>query len=95
MDQEETKKFVQDTLGNLGSSNEFDEKVFIQVFHQFDKDKSGTVEKDEMVEFIKEFLDGKYKHLNTNNQQDEAEEDKKMKDMIDKLGGDIQKSYTG
>ena len=56
LDKEETKKFVQDTLGNLGSGDEFSQEAFDEVFATFDKDNSGTVEKDEMVVFIKQLL---------------------------------------
>ena len=56
LDKEETKKFVQDTLGNLGSGDEFSDEAFGEVFATFDKDGSGTVEKDEMVVFIKQLL---------------------------------------
>ena len=56
LDKEETKKFVQDTLGNLGSGDEFSDDAFEEVFKTFDKDNSGTVEKGEMVTFIKQLL---------------------------------------
>ena len=56
LDKEETKKFVQDTLGNLGSGDEFSDEAFAEVFATFDKDGSGTVEKDEMIVFIKQLL---------------------------------------
>jgi polyhydroxyalkanoate synthesis regulator phasin len=58
LDKEETKKFVQDTLGNLGSGDEFSSEAFDEVFSTFDKDNSGTVEKSEMVVFIKQLLGG-------------------------------------
>ena len=58
LDKEETKKFVQDTLGNLGSGDEFSDEAFDEVFSTFDKDNSGTVEKPEMVTFIKQLLGG-------------------------------------
>jgi len=58
LDKEETKKFVQDTLGNLGSGDEFSDEAFDEVFSTFDKDNSGTVEKNEMVVFIKQLLGG-------------------------------------
>jgi len=32
LDKEETKKFVQDTLGNLGSGDEFSDEAFDEVF---------------------------------------------------------------
>ena len=56
LDKEETKKFVQDTLGNLGSGDEFSDDAFEEVFKTFDKDNSGTVEKGEMVTFIKQLI---------------------------------------
>merc|ERR1712032_156025 len=48
----------QDTLGNLGSGDEFSDEAFDEVFATFDKDNSGTVEKNEMVVFIKQLLGG-------------------------------------
>ena len=60
LDKEETKKFVQDTLGNLGSGDEFSSEAFDEVFSTFDKDNSGTVEKSEMVVFIKQLLGGQW-----------------------------------
>ena len=60
LDKEETKKFVQDTLGNLGSGDEFSQEAFDEVFATFDKDNSGTVEKSEMVIFIKQLLGGQW-----------------------------------
>mgnify|MGYP001001311629 CR=1 FL=1 len=56
MDKEETKKFVKDTLGNLSGGDEFSDEAFDEVFATFDKDGSGTVEKAEMVVFIKQLL---------------------------------------
>ena len=58
LDKEETKKFVQDTLGGLDSNDAFSDEAFDEVFATFDKDNSGTVEKDEMVGFIKQLLGG-------------------------------------
>ncbi len=49
---------MQDTLGNLGSGDEFSQEAFDEVFQTFDKDNSGTIEKDEMVIFIKQLLGG-------------------------------------
>ena len=60
LDKEETKKFVQDTLGNLGGGDEFSDEAFDEVFATFDKDGSGTVEKNEMVVFIKQLLGGNW-----------------------------------
>jgi Ca2+-binding EF-hand superfamily protein len=58
LDKEETKKFVQDTLGNLGSGDEFSDEAFSEVFATFDKDGSGNIDKAEMVTFIKQLLGG-------------------------------------
>ena len=60
LDKQETKKFVQDTLGNLGSGDEFSDEAFDEVFATFDKDGSGTVEKSEMVVFVKQLLGGSW-----------------------------------
>ena len=49
---------MQDTLGNLGSGDEFSQEAFDEVFGTFDKDGSGTIEKEEMVVFIKQLLGG-------------------------------------
>ena len=56
LDKRETRKFVQDTLGNLGSGDEFSDDAFSDVFATFDKDGSGTVEKGEMAVFVKQLL---------------------------------------
>mmetsp|Transcript_3541 Transcript_3541/g.6846 ORF Transcript_3541/g.6846 Transcript_3541/m.6846 type:complete len:166 (+) Transcript_3541:98-595(+) len=53
---EETKRFVQQTLGNLGSGDEFSQEAFDEVFATFDKDNSGFVEKSEMVSFIVQLM---------------------------------------
>jgi Ca2+-binding EF-hand superfamily protein len=53
LDKEETRKFVQDTLGNLGGKDEFSEDAFDEVFQTFDEDNSGTIEKSEMLMFIR------------------------------------------
>ena len=56
LDKEETKKFVQDTMGNLGSGDRFDEEAFLVLFDEFDEDKSGTIDKVEMVQLIQKLL---------------------------------------
>ena len=45
-------------MGNLGGNGKISDEDFNDVFEMFDKDKSGTVEKDEMVVFIKQLLGG-------------------------------------
>ena len=49
LDMGEAKSFVRENFYS-GMSDE----VFEMVFKQFDTDSSGTIEKDEMVEFIKQ-----------------------------------------
>ena len=60
---------MQDTLGNLGSGDEFSDEAFDEVFATFDKDGSGTIEKQEMVVFIKQLLGGNW--LDSSAQQKE------------------------
>ena len=56
LDKQETKKFVQDILGNIGSADELTQEDFDEVFATFDEDDSGTIEKEEMINFIKKLL---------------------------------------
>ena len=54
LDKEETKRFVQDTLSDMADGAGFNDEDFDQCFREFDKDNSGTIEKGEMVQFIKQ-----------------------------------------
>ena len=73
------------------------------MFTKFDADKSGTVEKDEMVEFIKHFinLDDDYEGDSSSETSDEIE-DGVIIDMIDAIwdqydedgSGDLDKEET-
>ena len=56
MDREETKLFVNDALGNLGGSMDFSTEAFNDIFETFDQDKNGTIERNEMMQFLKQFL---------------------------------------
>jgi Ca2+-binding EF-hand superfamily protein len=100
LDRDETKKFVQDTLGNLGSGDGFDQVTFDKVFEKFDKDNSGTVEKDEMVFIIKEILEGKYGRsvskgdVSPSKRGEDFESDKMANSMLQKFGKNIKKSYA-
>ena len=61
LNKEETMRFVQDTLGNLGQGDEFSMEAFDEVFYIMDKDGDGTIDKSEMVEFIRQLLNNDYK----------------------------------
>lgn len=56
LDKEETKNFVRDTIGSLGKSDSFNDSAFEQVFNLFDVDGSGTIERPEMLSFVKQLL---------------------------------------
>ena len=53
LDKDETKNFVFDTLKEMSDDCQFNEDDFEKCFCEFDVDGSGTIEKDEMVLFIK------------------------------------------
>jgi Ca2+-binding EF-hand superfamily protein len=59
LDKEEAKKFAIDALKKLGSTDNFSEETFDQIFSTFDTNNSGTAEKNEMALFIKSFQGGK------------------------------------
>ena len=55
LDKEETKRFVQDTISDVADTTQvFNDRDFDQCFAEFDVDGSGTIEKDEMADFIKQ-----------------------------------------
>ena len=56
LDKVECKKFVLDNMGNLGSGEAISDEAFNKVFNTFDADCSGTVERSEMVLFVKQLL---------------------------------------
>ena len=60
LNKEETKKFLQGTVGNMGFGDEFSMRTISMnsndVFATFDKDNSGNVEKNEMASFVKQLL---------------------------------------
>ena len=53
LDKEETRKFIFDTLKEMSDDCQFSDEDFEQCFVEFDEDQSGTIEKEEMVVFIK------------------------------------------
>ena len=56
LDKAAAKRFVCDSLATLCSDGTvcFDEAEFERCFHEFDRDDCGTIEKSEMVEFVKQ-----------------------------------------
>ena len=62
LDKEETKKFVMDTLGQLGKADNFTDEDFEKIFSQIDDDGSGLLGKDEMVALVSQ-LTGANKQL--------------------------------
>ena len=44
------------TLVDLSAGTDFNEEDFNSVFDEFDKDGSGTVEKNEMAQFVKQMM---------------------------------------
>lgn len=57
LDKDETKKFFQDILGNLGFTDEFSDEAFEEVFTTLDLDASGTIEKEELIIFFKQLTE--------------------------------------
>ena len=55
---EESKKFIQDALGNLGFGDKFLNEALDEVFAALDKDRSGAIEKNEMVHLLKQVVGG-------------------------------------
>ena len=56
----EAKAFVRETLEEVsGGSNDmgFDDSDFERCFRSFDADRSGTIERSEMIQFIKRICD--------------------------------------
>ena len=45
---------MRDTLSDMSDGAGFNDEDFDQCFREFDKDGSGTIEKGEMVQFIKQ-----------------------------------------
>ena len=54
LDREETKNFVRYTLLDMNADDSFDDAAFEHVFNHFDKDGNGTIDKDEMLMFLKQ-----------------------------------------
>ena len=53
LDKQEAKKFIQQTLGEMGEDVDFNEADFEACFQEFDRDGNGVIDKDEIVQFIK------------------------------------------
>jgi hypothetical protein len=55
MDNQETKKFINDMVGIM-PFEQFADEILEGIFNKFDTNGSGTVEKDEMIYFLKQSL---------------------------------------
>jgi len=53
LSKDQTRKFVMETLSSMKDDESFTEADFEACFKEFDLDGSGTIEKEEMVTFIK------------------------------------------
>jgi hypothetical protein len=53
LDKKETKKLMMDTLGRLPHDQLYSEDVFSKTFTSLDKNGSGTIEKREMLPFVR------------------------------------------
>jgi Ca2+-binding EF-hand superfamily protein len=53
LSKDQTRKFVMETLSSMKDDELFTEADFEACFKEFDLDGSGTIEKEEMVSFIK------------------------------------------
>ena len=56
LDKEEAYRLVEDTLENLGQDPNFSDEQFDYIFENFDKDGSGTIDREEMVCFIMQLM---------------------------------------
>lgn len=57
LDRNETMRFVRDSMKEMGVSLEkLTDEDFEATFSEFDKDNSGTVEKQEMVAYMKKLV---------------------------------------
>lgn len=54
---DETRKFIQETMGQVPGSSEFSEEAFQELFIEFDEDESGTIEKEELVKFVLKLIE--------------------------------------
>ena len=53
LDKDECKKFIMDTVKEMGGDEDFSEEEFEACFQQVDLDGSGTIDQEEMLKFIK------------------------------------------
>ena len=53
LDIKEAKNFIIDYMEIMGSKKQFDERIFGKAFRETDVDCSGTIDRQEMVNFIK------------------------------------------
>ena len=53
LDKNETKRFIMDTIKEMGDGETFSDEDFNACFRQVDTDGSGEIDKQEMINFIK------------------------------------------
>ena len=52
LDKEETKRFIMSTIKDMGDGESFTNEDFEKCFKKVDSDGSGTVDPEEMLQFI-------------------------------------------
>lgn len=53
---DETRNFILNIMSQVPNAAEFSEEAFQELFKEFDEDQSGTIEKPELVAFLKKLV---------------------------------------
>lgn len=53
LEKPEARRFINDTMKNLGSNDSFTEETYDEVFAEFDEDKTGKISKQNMISFMR------------------------------------------
>ena len=56
LDRDETRRFLQETLGKMDDGTAYKEEEFEETFNQFDLNHNGLIEKAEMAMFIQTII---------------------------------------